>query len=133
MQIGWKGIDYSPRPGRYHFIDSVLIVEPRHIEIWNKHPDAIFAVVVSLSESGKHYVLGDYHREPAPTGDAWQSRHQRPADMPQARQRSQEQAARGLRVYNHDFDLARAPRAAGLVLAIISATVFSRNSGSRLL
>jgi hypothetical protein len=65
MQIGWKGIDYSPRPGRYYFIDSVLIVsvlivEPRHIEIWNRHPDGVFTIVVSLSETGKQYVLDDY-------------------------------------------------------------------------
>jgi hypothetical protein len=60
MKASWKDIDYRADAGKYHFRDGELLVDRRHIEIWNEYPDAIFVVRTAPALSGVRYVLGGY-------------------------------------------------------------------------
>jgi hypothetical protein len=60
MKASWKDIDYRADAGKYHFRDGDLLVEPRHIEIWNAYPDALFVVRMAPAFSGVRYALGGY-------------------------------------------------------------------------
>jgi hypothetical protein len=60
MKASWKDINYPAEAGKYHFRDGELLVEHRHIEIWNEHPNALFTVKAVRSYSDVQYVLGGY-------------------------------------------------------------------------
>ena len=60
MKASWKDIDYPAEAGKYHFRDGELLVEPRHLDIWNEYPNAVFVVRAAPAFSGVRYVLGGY-------------------------------------------------------------------------
>ena len=37
-----------------------VLVEPRHFDIWNEYPNAVFVVRAAPAFSGVRYVLGGY-------------------------------------------------------------------------
>jgi hypothetical protein len=60
MKANWKDVNYPTEAGRYLFRDGELWVEPRHIEVWNEFPNAVFAVTTAPALSGVRYVLRGY-------------------------------------------------------------------------
>jgi hypothetical protein len=60
MKAAWKDIEYLAEAGKYHFQNGDLLIEPRHLEIWNEFPNAIFVVRTAPAFSGVRYVLGGY-------------------------------------------------------------------------
>jgi hypothetical protein len=59
MKASWKDVNYPSEAGRYHFRDGEILVEPRHLEIWNEYPDAVF-VVRTAPTLDVQYELGGY-------------------------------------------------------------------------
>jgi hypothetical protein len=53
-------INYPSEAGRYHFLDGQILVEPRHLEIWNDYPNAVFVVRTVTAFSDVQYELGGY-------------------------------------------------------------------------
>jgi hypothetical protein len=60
MKASWKDIDYPAEAGKYHFRDGEVLVEPRHLDIWNEYPNAVFVVRAAPAFSGVRYMLGGY-------------------------------------------------------------------------
>ena len=60
MKASWKDINYPSEAGRYHFLDGQILVEPRHLEIWNEYPNAVFVVRMVPAFSEVQYELGGY-------------------------------------------------------------------------
>jgi hypothetical protein len=60
MKANWKDVDYPTEAGRYLVRDGELWVEPRHIEVWNEFPNAVFVVTTVPALSGVRYVLRGY-------------------------------------------------------------------------
>ena len=47
MKASWKDVDYPTEAGKYLFRDGELLVEPRHLEVWNEFPNAVFLVTTA--------------------------------------------------------------------------------------
>jgi hypothetical protein len=60
MKASWKDVDYPTEAGKYLFRDGELLVEPRHLEVWNEFPNAVFLVTTAPALSGVRYVLRGY-------------------------------------------------------------------------
>jgi hypothetical protein len=60
MKACWKDIDYPAKAGKYLFRDGELLVEPRHLEVWNEFPNAVFIVTTAPAFYDVRYVLGGY-------------------------------------------------------------------------
>ena len=57
MKASWKDINYPSEAGR---MDGQILVEPRHLEIWNEYPNAVFVVRTVPAFSDVQYELGGY-------------------------------------------------------------------------
>jgi len=55
-----EGYRLPAEAGKYHFRDGEVLVEPRHLDIWNEYPNAVFVVRAAPAFSGVRYVLGGY-------------------------------------------------------------------------
>ena len=42
MNVSWDDLDRPDRAGTYPFEEGVVNVRLREVEIWKKHPDAVF-------------------------------------------------------------------------------------------
>ncbi len=61
MALRWRDVGYLAAAGRVPWADGDVEIEPRHIAIWQKHPEAVFTVVVgSVFNSRKVYILGGW-------------------------------------------------------------------------
>ena len=61
MKIGWDDLDRPDRAGNYPFEEGVVNVRLREVEIWKKHPDAVFLATRFEPAPGRvEYVLSTF-------------------------------------------------------------------------
>ena len=60
-KIAWADVEHTETPGSYPFLDGMVDIEKRHIEIWKSNPTALFQVAPfqGLNETPR-YVLGSW-------------------------------------------------------------------------
>ncbi len=52
---------YLKTPGRMPWGDGEVEIEPRHIAIWEQHPNAVFTIVLgTVLNSRRVYILGGW-------------------------------------------------------------------------
>ena len=64
MKITWAGASYPLSATRLPYRDGELVIEQKHFDIWQQHPDAVYEVVVggTGTDGVKRYVLGAWER-----------------------------------------------------------------------
>lgn len=59
MQINWEDLSCPDVPGDYRFLDGIVTVTVKEIEIWEEHPEATFQLIPFQATTGpKRYLLG---------------------------------------------------------------------------
>jgi hypothetical protein len=60
-KIAWADVEHTEMPGSYPFLDGMVDIAERHIEIWKSNPTALFQVTTSqgLSDAPR-YALGSW-------------------------------------------------------------------------
>jgi hypothetical protein len=61
MRISWDDLDRPRRAGSYPFAEGLVNVRAREVEIWKKHPDAVFlATRFEPAPGGVQYALSTF-------------------------------------------------------------------------
>jgi hypothetical protein len=61
MRISWDDLDRPHRAGSYPFAEGIVNVRLREVEIWKKHPDAVFlATRFEPAPGGVQYALSTF-------------------------------------------------------------------------
>jgi hypothetical protein len=74
-KISWQQAGHVTQPGRYMFRFGWLTVSPEDISVWEKFPNAVFALVrtaaakTTPAEAGEEYHLGVFEFQTGPLAD----------------------------------------------------------------
>src|SRR5687768_5908460 len=61
MRVSWDDLNRPDRAGSYPFAEGFVNVRPREVEIWKKHPDAVFlATRFEPAPGGVQYALSTF-------------------------------------------------------------------------
>jgi hypothetical protein len=60
-KISWADVEHTEMPGSYPFLDGMVDIAGRHIEIWKSNPAALFQVnpTDGINETPR-YALGSW-------------------------------------------------------------------------
>jgi len=61
-KIAWADVEHAETPGSYPFLDGMVDIKERHIEIWKSNPTTLFQVTTfqGLNDASPRYVLGSW-------------------------------------------------------------------------
>jgi hypothetical protein len=60
-RVRWRDIDYAAVPGEYVVKGEIVQVQPRHIEVWQAEPTAVFSTFrLSRLPHGSKHILTTY-------------------------------------------------------------------------
>ena len=80
MRISWDDLDRPDHAGSYPFAEGVVNVRRREVEIWRKHPDAVFlATRFEPAPGGVQYALSTFEL----SGGEFSNGREGPADYQQ--------------------------------------------------
>jgi len=66
-KINWQQAGHVTRPGRYMFRFGWLTVSPEDISVWERFPDAVFALVkTAAAATGEEFHLGAFELRTGP-------------------------------------------------------------------
>jgi len=61
MEVTWSDLGKPTKPGRYAYQDCEVVVDPHAIQIWQKYPNAVFALrFTDLWDGTRRASLGEY-------------------------------------------------------------------------
>jgi hypothetical protein len=61
-KIAWADVEHTETPGSYPFLDGMVDIAERHIQMWKSNPATLFQVNPSngINETPRRYVLGSW-------------------------------------------------------------------------
>jgi hypothetical protein len=66
MRVAWKDLNFTMDVGLHPVGDRWISLRPREIDIWHKHPTAIFDATCFAAPKGEDQYLLDSYEVPEP-------------------------------------------------------------------